>query len=430
MKKRSDGFHERGTGGQPGEDRVAEPVRFGVELRRRRLAADVSLARLAESVHYSKGYLSRIETGRQGPTSSLAVRCDAFLEAGGQLAALVPPDTAERHQRAHDRRDAMDLNRRSLLAAGSALTTSGLFARPAFTSGTAPVDAFHELFGQMRRMGQVTASDVMSPILVAQTRVVAGIAAQAGATSRVALLNLAARFAEYTGWIAQESGDDAGAGYWTGQAVELADAAGESALLGYAWIRHALITMYRNDGAHTIALARRAQSASLPAEIREQAARREAQGHALLGDHKSAMTCLDRARELRTGAAAPTTASLGPTHLPDAVEMVTGWCLFDVGRPREAASILDRQLAALPPGATRSRARYGMRAALAHAAAGQIGQACALATTLLDAVDAIDSATVDTDLRRLGAELGRFRAHPTVKALLPRLSKSLHRSAR
>lgn len=425
---------------------MAEPVRFGVELRRLRLAADISLARLAESVHYSKGYLSRIENGRQSPTSALALRCDAYLGANGHLAALVPARIpgARRRERGGGRDvvagpvgtliDGLDplapIHRRGLLAAGSALAASGLARRPDFVGVAAPLDAFHELFAQMRRMGQIAASDVMAPMLVAQTRVVAGIAAQAGTASRAALLLLAARFAEYTGWMCQESGDEAGAEYWTSQAVEMADAAGDRNLVGYAQIRHALMAMYRNDGVQTVALAGRAQAASLPAEIREQAARREAQGHALLGDHRSAMQCLDRARELRARAAAPTAASLGPTHLPDAVEMVTGWCLFDLGRPRAAASILDQQLNSLASEATRSRARYGLRAALAHAAAGEVEQACVLANTLLNSVDTIDSATVDADLRRLASELGRFRVDVSVKALMPRLTQSLHRSNR
>jgi DNA-binding XRE family transcriptional regulator len=199
---------------------MVEPARFGVELRRLRLASDISLARLAESVHYSKGYLSRIETGRQNPTSALATRCDAFLSAEGRLATLVPTDGPSRHRHAHVRQDLMaepvgtvtdglasntSMNRRSLLATGSAFAASGLLGRTVVPSGAAPIDAFHELFAQMRRMGQVIASDVMSPILVAQTRVVAGIAAQADSTARVALLNLAARFAEYSGWIAQRA---------------------------------------------------------------------------------------------------------------------------------------------------------------------------------------------------------------------------------
>jgi tetratricopeptide (TPR) repeat protein len=402
----------------------------------------MSLARFAESVHYSKGYLSRIETGRQPPTGALARRCDALLGAGGRLAALATDDQRVGRGASRSRSTPVGamiggldpvalVARRQLLGAGTTwafgMADTALDAQAA---DAPPVEALGDLFAHMRRLGQLTASDAMIPMLEAQTRVVAGLAAQARAASRASLLILAARFAEFTGWMTQESGDEISAMHWTSQAVEMANAAGDRDLAGYASIRHALITMYRNDGAQTVALARCAQNPSLPHEIREQAARREAQGHALLGDYASVMRCLDLAHTLRGQKATPTATTLGPTHLSDAIEMVTGWCLFDVGRPRQAAAILDRQVEILAPDATRSRARYGMRAALAHAAAGEIERACDGLGTLLDRADAIDSATIDADMRRLASELGRFRAAASVKALLPRLSVSLHRSAR
>jgi transcriptional regulator with XRE-family HTH domain len=65
---------------------------FGTELRRRRLAAGVSLAGLAAQVHYSKGYLSKIETGCQSANHAVAQQCDTVLGAGGALVALVPED--------------------------------------------------------------------------------------------------------------------------------------------------------------------------------------------------------------------------------------------------------------------------------------------------------------------------------------------------
>ena len=53
---------------------------FGAELRRRRVAAGLSLAQLAARIHYSKGYLSKIETGHKPPGSSCTV--PSGVEAG------------------------------------------------------------------------------------------------------------------------------------------------------------------------------------------------------------------------------------------------------------------------------------------------------------------------------------------------------------
>lgn len=66
---------------------------FGVELRRWRELAGLSLAELAERVHYSKGHLSNVESGRKRPTIGLVQRCDTALEAGGHLIGLFPTET-------------------------------------------------------------------------------------------------------------------------------------------------------------------------------------------------------------------------------------------------------------------------------------------------------------------------------------------------
>ncbi|KOG85245.1 XRE family transcriptional regulator, partial [Streptomyces varsoviensis] len=67
-----------------------QPYEFGRELRRRRLAAEWSLERLGQSVHYSKAQLSKVERGLKRPTPELSRLCDTALGAGGALAALVP----------------------------------------------------------------------------------------------------------------------------------------------------------------------------------------------------------------------------------------------------------------------------------------------------------------------------------------------------
>src|SRR5262245_42934275 len=61
---------------------------FGEELRKRRLAAGLSLTALAQLVHYSKGHLSKVERGIKKPSRDLVRLCDGRLCAGGALAGL------------------------------------------------------------------------------------------------------------------------------------------------------------------------------------------------------------------------------------------------------------------------------------------------------------------------------------------------------
>ena len=62
--------------------------RFGTELRRRRVQRGLSLTDLARQIHYSKGYLSKIENGTKPATADLARRCDELLQAQGDLIRL------------------------------------------------------------------------------------------------------------------------------------------------------------------------------------------------------------------------------------------------------------------------------------------------------------------------------------------------------
>ncbi|WP_432762277.1 helix-turn-helix domain-containing protein [Streptomyces sp. NBC_00069] len=63
---------------------------FPARLRQLRVQRGLSLADLARRTHYSKGYLSKIETGAKRVTRDVALRCDQVLEAGGALLRLVP----------------------------------------------------------------------------------------------------------------------------------------------------------------------------------------------------------------------------------------------------------------------------------------------------------------------------------------------------
>ncbi|MCP9959197.1 helix-turn-helix domain-containing protein [Streptomyces sudanensis] len=62
---------------------------FAGELRRLRREAGLSLTDLARRTHYSKGYLSKIETGAKRPTADVARLCDEVLRAEGRLLGLL-----------------------------------------------------------------------------------------------------------------------------------------------------------------------------------------------------------------------------------------------------------------------------------------------------------------------------------------------------
>jgi len=422
---------------------------FGPELRRLRVAADLSLTRLAGLLHYSKGHVSKVETGLKRPTPELAQRCDTLLSAEGALAVLVPARSSgsvageAMTRRATDVSEVWSMNvapdgtswfrlvdRRQLLAAGAASVLGFGFSDrdvSAAVRQAASLESFRALFDQFRQLGQTASPAVVLPAMIAQTQTMQGIAAQSDARTRNPALTLAARYAEYVGWMCQEAGNDEAALWWTDRAVELAAAGGDRDLTSYALVRRALMALYRNDAAETIELSRGAQLGSVLPRIRGLAAQREAQGHALAGDRDACLRCLDSARGLLAVAQSdPAAPVLGSTNLIDPVAMITGWCLYDLGRPAEAAEVLDREIARLPPDALRSHSRYGVRRALAHAAAGEVEHACEITELLLGGVGMVGSATIRTDVRRLARTLSRFRTTRSVRELSPQLAVALH----
>ncbi|MEV4871397.1 helix-turn-helix domain-containing protein [Streptomyces syringium] len=419
---------------------------FGEELRKRRLEAGLSLTALSGAVHYSKAQLSKVERGIKAPSRDLVRLCDAALGADGALTALVTQVAADTSDepapgRVDEEEWIMQLSpdgpnrfhpmgRREVMSAGAAslMTWRSDRTGPASPASAAGMlEASRSLFTHYRRLGQTVEPGLLLPVLIAQTHTLRELSAHTDTGTRRQLLALGSRYAEYVGWLVQETGDEHGALWWTQRAVDMAAAGGDQTLAGYALIRRALVTLYRDDAEQTIALARRAQNGTLPPRIRGLAAQREAQGHALAGDLRACLRALERARTLlehqEDGSDEPV---IGTMHLPDPVSMVTGWCLVDLGRPREASEELDRQLALVSQDAVRTQVRYGVRRALAYASAGEIDHACALTTTLLDGVTAVRSSTVTTDLQRLARVLARYADHPSVRRLGPRLGTLSH----
>jgi DNA-binding XRE family transcriptional regulator len=386
---------------------------FGALLRECRDSAGLSLGELARRANYSKSYLSKIENDLKPPNPTVAKLCDHVLGAGGRLIAAA--------------RESRTLARRQLLAAGP-LIGLALAGGPRPALDDQVLDGMRGSFEQLRALGMMTSPVVVLEPLRAQVTTVTALAAENPEPIRSRLLLLAARIAEYTGWMSQEAGDDPGASAWTRRASELARAGGDEEIESYAFVREAGLALYRQDSASTIDLARQAQRIGRPsARTLGLALRREAQGHALTGDRDACMRAMDRAVELldQSGSDDARYPVLGSTA-PDPIGLARGWALCDLGRAADAATVLDLELARVPASSRRTRARFGARRALAYALTGEIDQSClALAETVDDAAR-VDSATVRMDLRDLARTLGRWRGHHTVREIYPSLSRVLH----
>jgi DNA-binding XRE family transcriptional regulator len=344
---------------------MAGQLTFGGELRRRRQLAGLSQTQFAAQVHYSKSHLSKIESGTQTAHPAFARLCDAALNADGELIALVTTTT---HKDESDGDDpSIGFWNMSLDPDGTGHFTPmpgravdlGVGLRLA--AGRPPVDPvavvalFDARFRATRSLGQLVSAAYALPTLIAETHTLRGLAINAPEHA-AGLWQMAARYAEYVGWMCQEAGNDQQALWWTGVAVRLAARAGDDSWRPYALVRRADVTLHADDGMRTIELSRRAQAdTAATARVRGLAAQREAQGHALMGDRGACLRALDRSAVLLAEAAsASANPVLGDWTSSDPTLMARGWCLVDLGHPAQGAELLESGIAGFVNGTSRA----------------------------------------------------------------------------
>jgi DNA-binding XRE family transcriptional regulator len=398
---------------------------FGALLRRLRQQRGMSLGRLAREVHYSRGHLSRIENGQKRPSEILARLCDGALETGGVLGrhpavagSEVAPDTPPTLGPVAPSPWVLRL------APDGSGSWEAYGLIHALQVGPAPLPEQWTLFGALRNLGRTARPAVVLPLASVFFSVVRSTASGSVGRARRDLMFLGARLAEYLGWMWQEAGDDAAALTWTDWAVAIAREADDVELSEYAAARRALVALYRRDAAQVVALTERPAATASP-RVRWLSALREAQGHALAGDRTRCLAALDRARALTPAAVDSGEPSvLGPATAGDRLAAVTGWCLYELGRPAEAVPELRRAFATMTPH-TREYSRWGVRLALAYAASGDVRSGCALMTQVLDTVRQVDSATIRSDLRVFGQIIERHHRDPEAGVLRQRLTAAL-----
>jgi tetratricopeptide (TPR) repeat protein len=431
---------------------------FGPELRRRREARRLSLADLAGRIHYDKGYISKIEHGKRKPNAVFARACDDALDAGGQLAALAAAptwaraDDGARELEAHVARgdpgagpwvaiasprtppdespppsgggggpvtpdwpELPDELRPPLVVVGGLWRGEGLAAGGLDDAVT---QTFADELGRLRQMGQRMPATMVLPLVRENARLLRRMATHGGAEG-VPALALAARFAEYAGWLYQETGQNTAAYSWTAGAARVAGQAGENALEGYALVRYAELALYQGSAVDVVGLADLA-AGRLDASVRTRAhaAHRRAQGFALAGDPYACEMALAEAGQLLAGAGGePAATVLGPSTAPDLDALVAGWCFYDLGRPARAVDLLAPALDAMPLTSRRLRALFGARLALACLEAGDLERACAAGEAALVSAIATDSGTALGQLAEFARRLGRWHRYPEARMM-------------
>lgn len=385
----------------------------GLELRRARLAAGVSLANLARMTHYSKGYLSKVETGRRPLTTDLARRTDAALGTHGKLI-----------QRANTRTARGQVPLAGGLPGQRWPRPSASESRPATAVGDpwhihrASVADMLLIFEHIRQLGRKTTPRVVLPMMTGFLNSIDMTLESARPAVSRELSLLRSYCADFVGWMVQEMGDYESAMWWTDRSMELA---GSSSLAAYGLVRKAEFALNGNDPTLAIELASQAnREAGESTRISGLAAHRCAQAHALMGQRYECARALDYAANMLDRPGEDPLAGLmtGSSSVGNLHAAVTAWCLFDLGNAEEAARILDLEVPRMPDEALRARTLFQARRALSHAECGNVMLSCDLAEEVLTIASCVESYTVRFDLHRLMRTLRRWQHQARVQELL------------
>lgn len=210
---------------------------FAAELRRRRDAAELSLADVADAAHCHRAFLHRVETGQRWPSQRVATTLDAALDARKALLAAWSAGERE-HREETERRRLLAASLRSseqldeLLdpspgqAADNALTRADTLGRAYLTTPPAPM---------------------LRDALSARDAAVQRLAGLHRAAPRRELTRAAGYLSGVLAYAALDLDDPAAAAAHAATAYRAGTATGDAALLAWTRGTQSLIARFRQD---------------------------------------------------------------------------------------------------------------------------------------------------------------------------------------
>lgn len=235
---------------------------------------------------------------------------------------------------------------------------------------------------------------------------------------------LAARYAEFTGWLLQDSGDDVLALRHTDRAVELAEAFGDRSLTAYNLMRKSSVLTSLRElqrasavAQKAIGLAERDAPELLPVCLRQYALTQS-----YLRDERKAKPALQHALDLTK----PTLGAQGDLSsycTTSYVQMEAALCLLALGNPAAAADACVKALEQWPAELVRDESLCLTRLAVARCELRQVEEACDAAQRAVELVKTAPSARAIHMLRVTAHKLTPFKNNRNVAELTQSLAE-------
>lgn len=264
------------------------------------------------------------------------------------------------------------------------------------------------------------------PVAAQQTSFAERLLTESRGRHRGDLLYVAARFAEFTGWLHQDAGDLHTAMRWSNTALDLAQEAGDAYLTSYIRMRKSNIASDARKPDLTIAFARAAlqKPGGLTPSLKAVALRQEAHGHALAGSYDDCARALDHAFQ-HASDAPDDDADIARYCTRSYVEMEAAHCWVELGQPAKALAILQQGLAEWHSDFRRDLGLCLARLAIAHAGTEQPDEALTVAQHSLAIAAETRSARTKHQLHRASELLDTAGAHDHAQYLRHTLRTTL-----
>lgn len=308
-----------------------------------------------------------------------------------------------------------------------------LFVPPPRQPGRPPPEILSYLLNVFRENARVDAQNgphYVLPLIHPQLSLIEQLCQSAREPERRATLFIGAKFAEFCGWLCQDSGDSKAALYWTDQALDYAHELDDPELLAYVLTRKSNIVTEAGSPGHGLGLANAALniSGNVAPTVRAVSLRHRARAHSLLAEknefERDTSEALAHAADNPPAKESFVTIDAGISWdhakycTPAYITMEAGMSWVDFAKPDLAIEIFHDSLRTWPSGfQVRDRGLCLARLATASAVQHDVEPAYEAAAEALAIAQVTGSARIRGQLVSAYNQLKVVGTHPAVQDL-------------
>lgn len=292
------------------------------------------------------------------------------------------------------------------------------------------------ILNEHTRADALTGPRYLLPFIYPQLSLIDQMCQSAREPERRPALFIGAKFAEFCGWLCQDSGDTTSAIYWTNQALDYAHELDDPQLLAYILVRKSNIVTEAGTPGHGLGLANAALHVPgrIAPCIRAVSLRHRARAHSLLSEktefERDIYEALRYSTEDRSSEDSYVTVDAGISWnharycTPSYITMEAGISWVDFTRPDLAIDIFHDSLRNWPPHSqVRDRGLCLARLATACAVQHDVEPACEAAMAALAIAQATGSARIRAQLMSAYNQLKPVTNDPAVQELNQQLTR-------